>query len=133
MGAVRYSVPVGTSFVTAKFFRSSVASDLSNEMTCGGSELVASPFTSWSWRRERGIAFSITPSRVNRKEAVASPFAATVMLRESAVNAPAGATMNNAMQMMTHTNAGCRVRAGNSMVITWRITGTLVPVWFFMI
>ena len=46
MGAVWYSVPVGSVLVTAKPFKRSVASDFEKVSTCGGSELVASPFVS---------------------------------------------------------------------------------------
>src|SRR5208283_2487897 len=83
MVLVWYSVPVGTLVVVAKPFKSSVASDLSKEIICGGLELVASPLASWSSSMDWGIAFSITPSRVNWKTAVASPFVPTEILRES--------------------------------------------------
>jgi hypothetical protein len=117
IGAVWYSVPVGTAFVTAKLFKSSVASDFEKVRTCGGSELVARPLTSWAWRMDWGIAFSITPLRVYWKSAIASPFVPTDMLRESAVNAAAGATARRAMQRMQPRTAGQMFRACGIMVI----------------
>jgi hypothetical protein len=59
-----------------------------------------------------GIAFSITPSRVNWKTAVASPFVPTEILRESAVNAAAGTITRNAKQRRPHIIAGKRDRIG---------------------
>src|SRR5208283_1985099 len=106
MGAVWYSVPVGTAFVTAKLFKSSVASDFEKLRTCGGVELVASPWISWSWSTESGMAFSMTPLRVYWKSAIASPFVLTVILRESAVNASAGATARSTMQRTQHRTTG---------------------------
>ena len=85
--AVRYSVPSGTSPVSANLLMRRVAADLFMEMISGGSELLASPFLSSSSRMDCGMAFSRIPSSVKRKIAVASPFLLMVISSELAVNA----------------------------------------------
>ena len=61
MVAVRYSVPVGTSEVSANCFRRRTALDLSMDMSSGGSVLVVSPFFSSPSRIDWGMEFSMNP------------------------------------------------------------------------